>query len=75
METDEVKTLAELRGLDSDEMVRGYITGFDRNAIFPVDGGNKSFIHGWLNGQVDCGRLQSSDAQRELARLIVASRR
>lgn len=61
----EIDTLEKLAELDSDEIVRGYMAGLD-DATVPI-AESKSFYHGWLNAQVDRGRMQSSEAQRRLA--------
>lgn len=67
--TDEVRTLTELDSLDTKEVVAGYMCGNAREP-FP-ENPSKSFIHGWLNSQVDRGRVAISDAQRELVRAYV----
>lgn len=68
----EVDTLEKLAELDQDEIVRGYLDGFDKIHGHEVPiGKSKSYYHGWLNAQVDRGRMKSSDAQRSLAHEIV----
>lgn len=72
----EVDTLEKLAELDQDEIVRGYLAGFDRRDGMDVPiGKSKSFYHGWLNAQVDRGRMKSSAAQQKLAREIVMRNR
>ena len=50
--------------------------GFDKRdgAKVPV-GKSKSYYHGWLNAQIDRGRMKSSEAQRRLAHEIVHRRK
>lgn len=64
----EVDTLEKLAELDQDEIVRGYLFGFDKKngMLLPMEE-SKSFYHGWLNAQVDRGRMKSSAAQINLA--------
>lgn len=66
----EVDTLAKLDELDGVEIMRGYLAG-TKDATIPV-GESKSFYHGWLNAQVDAGRMKISVAQQRLAREYVA---
>jgi len=68
----EVDTLEKLAALDQDEIVRGYLVGFDKHHGHEVPiGETTSFYHGWLNAQVDRGRMKSSAAQTSLAREYV----
>lgn len=64
-ESEEVSLLEQLRQLNEDEIVRGYRAGWDDPTV-PISE-NKSFYHGWLNAQVDRGRMKPSDAMRKLA--------
>ena len=67
----EIRTVAELRKfVNDDECVRGYLWS---NPL-PLDA-SFSFIHGWLNAMVDCGKFKSSEAQRELAHDFVMGSR
>ena len=61
----EVDTLEKLAELDEAEIVRGYKAGWD-DPMVPI-AESKGFYHGWLNAQVDRGRMKSSEAQRRLA--------
>ena len=67
----EVRTVAELRTLNDDEVVAGYRHGWDDPSA-PI-GASRSFLHGWLNAQVDKGRAQASAAQQALVREAVNS--
>ncbi len=72
----EVDTLEKLAELDQEEIVRGYMAGFDkRNGMLLSMGESKSYYHGWLNAQVDRGRMKSSKAQQLLAHEIVHRRK
>jgi hypothetical protein len=64
----EIDTLEKLAELDEDDIVRGYRVGFDKKdgMLLPM-GETKSFYHGWLNAQVDRGRMKASAAQVSLA--------
>ena len=61
----EIDTLEKLDALDSDEIKAGYYEGWTEPAI-PI-GKSASYMHGWLNAQVDKGRMQPSEAMRRLA--------
>lgn len=61
----EVSLLDQLREMVEAEIVAGYRAGWDDST--PPSGKSKSFIHGWLNAQVDRGRMQPSEAMRRLA--------
>ena len=69
----EVDTLEKLASLNQADIVRGYLVGFDKvhGAEIPI-GENRAFLHGWLNAQVDRGRMKSSSAQMKLAAAYVA---
>lgn len=69
----EVDTLEKLAELDGAEIVRGYFAGLDDPSV-PVNE-SKSFYHGWLNAQVDKGRMKISVAQQRLAREYVERKR
>lgn len=58
-----------LDNLDSDETLKGYLTGFDRKTC--PDIASFSFKHGWRNGASDRGYRPIDDAQRELAHDVV----
>lgn len=61
----EIDTLEKLAELDQEEIVRGYRAGWDDPKVPIAE--SKSFYHGWLNAQVDRGRMKSSAAQQRLA--------
>lgn len=72
----EVDTLEKLAELNQDEIVQGYLAGFDKSNGMDVPiGKSKSYYHGWLNAQVDRGRMKSSKAQQLLAEAIVSRKR
>ena len=66
-----VKTMAELRTLDSDEIVSGYLVGVVGSMPDPEK--SRSWQHGWGNGAVDGGWAVKNDFQIELARVYVAN--
>lgn len=72
-EREEVSLLSQLEQLVEAEIVRGYRAGWDDPTV-PLKE-NKSFYHGWLNAQVDRGRMKPSDAMRKLAAEYVGKRR
>lgn len=71
-ERGEIDTREKLAELDQAEIVRGYLAGWDDPTVPIAE--SKSFYHGWLNAQVDRGRMKSSDAQRKLVHEIVNRR-
>jgi hypothetical protein len=60
-----------LRGINNEECVAGYMAGFNGKGC-PNDA-TYSFRHGWRNGACDRGVRPIDDAQRELARDVVAN--
>ena len=66
----EIDTIEKLYALNQDEIVQGYREGW-RNRDIPI-GKSASYMHGWLNAQVDCRYMESSEAQRKLAHDIVS---
>lgn len=64
-ESDEIDSLAKLAELNEAEILEGYRWGW-RNREVPI-GKSKSFMHGWLNSQVDCGHMKGSAASQRLA--------
>ena len=69
----EISTLEELAELDGDEIVLGYTEGYDDPKV-PI-GKSRSYYHGWLNAQVDRGRMKASEAQRRLVGACAGRRR
>lgn len=65
----EVTSLEELAALDESEMLAGYHAGYGKGTV--PDGASRSFMHGYLNGQADRGRVAITPAQRKLAELYV----
>jgi hypothetical protein len=57
-----VRTLEGLTALDSDQVQRGYWAGLD-NELFNGRERCPAFVHGYLNGQVDGGHIEPSEAQ------------
>lgn len=72
-EREEISLLEQLRQLSEEEIVAGYRAGWDDPTV-PMSQ-SKSFYHGWLNAQVDRGRLKPSEAMRKLAAEYVGSMR
>lgn len=69
-----VITLEDMRSLDQDEVAEGHRDGF-HGAPEPGNNRSRSYWHGWRNGAVDGGFRPADEAQRELARLVVAAYR
>jgi len=67
-----VATVAELSALNSDEILEGYLDGFD-NETAPGDNRSKSYWHGYRNGQVDGGHVAADAAQAALAKEVIES--
>lgn len=65
----EVETLEELDSLLIEEIVAGYMAGYDDH-INPPIGKSRAYIHGWLNAVADrTGKI--SHAQFRLVTLVV----
>lgn len=64
-ESDEIDSLEKLAALDEADILQGYREGWDDPRI-PI-GKSKSYMHGWLNAQVDRGRMKGSAASAKLA--------
>ena len=62
-----VSTKEELALLDEDDVIAGYMYGFDGGPE-PGNDKSRSFWHGWRNGSVDGGHRQIDDDQTKLAR-------
>jgi ribosome modulation factor len=69
-----VRTLADLDTLDDAEVVEGYRDGL-ANEPEPGNNRSRSYWHGWRNGMSDRGLRAIDEAQRELARAVVARSR
>ena len=69
----EIDTPEKLAELDQQEIVAGYLAGMEDEHV-PLSK-SVSFYHGWLNAQVDRGRVRLSDAQRKLAHLLYSTNR
>lgn len=67
-----VRTVADLRTLDSAEVMEGYLDGLD-DAPGPGNNRSRSYWHGWRNGMTDRGRRPIDAAQRQLVHEVVAS--
>lgn len=67
-----VATVEELSALDADEILEGYLDGFD-NEPAPGDNRSKSYWHGYRNGQVDGGYVSADAAQASLAKEVIES--
>jgi len=66
-----VQTVEELRLLNEDDIVTGYMAGLKNEPDFSC--GDRAYWHGFLNGMVDGGHAKGTPEQAELARLYVAS--
>lgn len=67
----QIRRAAALAGIDDNEAVSGYRAGLDRKPC--PDDATYSFRHGWRNGMCDRGVRPIDDAQRELARDVIAT--
>lgn len=66
-----ILTKEQAQELDEELCVKGYLTGLkDWQPDYTQK--EQAYWHGYLNGQVDCGKLPISDEQRALARDWVA---
>ncbi|GBR23921.1 hypothetical protein [Gluconobacter japonicus] len=65
-EFEPVKTIPEFRKLNDADILEGYLDGF-HGTTEPGSDKSPSYCHGWLNGQVDAGFRDQSEAQKELA--------
>lgn len=61
----EIGLLEQLQQLNDEEIILGYREGGSDPK--PPIGKSKSYLHGWLNAQVDAGRMKPSEAMRKLA--------
>jgi hypothetical protein len=66
-----VTTLDDLNSLDSDEMVEGYLDGFNGDPE-PKGNRSRSYWHGWRNGASDKGYREIDAAQRALVKKMVS---
>lgn len=73
MSFNDITTVEQLNELNSDDMVRGYRAGYSNTPNFTEK--DRAYWHGYMNGQVDGGHMQSSRTQQELARAYVRSLR
>lgn len=67
----EIRTAAELDALDTDLCVLGYRAG--RKQAPDYTQRDQAYWHGYLNGCVDAGHMQASEAQCALARDCLVS--
>jgi hypothetical protein len=67
----EITTSAEADALDSDQVVAGYRAGWRDQPNYTRT--EQAYWHGYLNGQVDSGRMEASPAQRAVAKDAVAN--
>ena len=68
-----ITTVKQLDALNIDLVVVGYRAGFKNTPNYTER--DQAYWHGYLNGQVDGGFMQSSVEQQELARAVVARSR
>lgn len=61
----EIRTAAQLDALDTNLCVLGYRAGLDQAPDYTQR--DQAYWHGYLNGCVDAGHMQPSDAQQALA--------
>ena len=67
-----VETVADLNNLDDEDILAGYLVGWN----CPDDPGSdksRSFWHGWRNAQTDKGRALPDVYQERLAHELVGS--
>lgn len=67
-----ITTAAELDALDGDLMLAGYRAGLGFTEVNYTQK-DQAYWHGYLNGQVDSGRMEPSEEQHALARNLRAS--
>lgn len=65
-EFEPVRTIPEFRKLDDADILEGYLDGF-HGSPEPGSDRSPSYCHGWLNGQVDAGLREPTEAQQALA--------
>lgn len=70
MNIEPITTLEQLDAIDSDACVKGYMAGFSNQPDYTQR--DKSYWHGYMNGQADKGHMPISTEQRELARAAAA---
>ena len=71
-----VTTLEELAALDEDAILAGYRAGFAGPDGMPdYTRKDQAYWHGYLNAEVDRGRVPISNEQAQLARAYVARSR
>jgi hypothetical protein len=68
-----ITTLAQLNALDTDVVVEGYRAALHNTPDHTRR--EQAYWHGYLNGEVDAGRMPISKEQAELARAVVAASR
>lgn len=62
-----ITTKEQALSLDDELCVKGYLVGFkDQQPDYTQK--DQSYWHGYLNGQVDCGKMAPSNEQLALAR-------
>lgn len=64
-----ITTKEQVDTLDQDLLVKGYLAGLHSAPNYTQK--DQAYWHGYLNGQVDAGKLPASLEQHELARDIV----
>jgi len=69
-----VRTLADLKSLNHDDIVEGYMSA-ERGDPEPGPNRGRAFWHGWRNRMIDHGVLPLDEAAAELARECVARNR
>jgi len=69
-----VRTMADLNGLNEDDMVEGYLSA-ERGDPEPGENRGRSFWHGWRNRMIDMGELPPDEAGTQLAREYLAAMR
>ena len=68
-----VENVTDLKLLDDDEIVRGYMDGLDC-ADEPGSDKSRSYWHGWRNAQTDKGRAPLDIHQQRLVAQYVGAR-
>ncbi len=67
-----VRTVADLKTLDEDEMLEGFLDGFAGEPE-PGDNRSRSYWHGWKNGHHDRYGGPTDAAAQQLAHEVVSS--
>ena len=64
-----VTSVAVFAALDEADVLLGYMDGFE-GLTAPGSGHSRGYAHGWRNGMIDAGLIQSGAADRVLAEAL-----